>query len=242
MNRDIATSQVCRILAGVGAMTLVPYKIDARARIEVLAHGVNSQGQLVFTCLESDVVGFGDMPARMDVEKKAPEFSADIVASSVHALVEIRWGESDGRVRVGVIHLDRLFFHGVAGPVSFNFRELLPEAQQLCEVDGDEIAACEAVVLRGAVTLSHLVAVASAGMLNAYAVSARGNVLHTKHDEGIYVVDVNKDGVTLMEVAGFVVTTVEIPFVRTSPTFESLEKELAALSVEASARHVSMRI
>lgn len=156
---DRAASMAHRLLSGVGAASAVAYRHDPEHAIEVLAHGLTSDGDLVVALraeslpdgvLDQSSRGTGPTHVRLDVRREATEAHVRIVAATIHLLGRVDWLEDNVRraavasgflpaevalvagapgVLLGRVRSDRVLLHDASGVTPFPYAELVSRAQ-----------------------------------------------------------------------------------------------------------------
>lgn len=234
MHLDLASNLAGRILAGAGSMTLVTYKEAQPRRLEVLAHGITEEGELIVVCEDA---AWGIREVRVDVAKQAPEFGARIVAGTAHAVGEIEWLEEG----VGKLQLGPLFVHTGEGALPFATDAVLARASQLSEVDADALTARE---MFGEVLEPQV-----AGLIDAIVAGAIAGS-HTldpavctcpEHHGQVHVVDISEVGLVLMQSLAVGTRVVFVPFAEPARGFAQLLREIEQLAIDVAVWQVACR-
>ncbi|MDU0479634.1 hypothetical protein QVA66_10320 [Staphylococcus chromogenes] len=234
MRFELASNLACRILAGAGSMTLTNYQDEHPRTAEVLAHGLNEEGELIVVCEDA---AWGMREVRVDVEKQAPEFHARIVAGTAHALGEIEWLEEG----VGKLQLGPLFVHSGDGSLPFSTPEMLNRAQHLSEVDVDELTARE---LFGDVLHEQapaLIDAIAAGEIPGSHVLDPATCACPEHLGQVYVVDICEVGVVLMQTLALGTRVAFVPLEAPARGFEQLLAQFEQLSIDVAVWQVACR-
>lgn len=234
-----ARSQVARILAGAGDMSFVAYELDPGHRYEVVAHGLDDLGRLMISCRADEVLLLESVRVRIDVVTKSPEFEANIISSSMHALGILEWTEFVGHYRIGTIRLDHLVLHQFARPLPFLFEELVEEARMLPEVATDILGAREVVGMLGDTHLATLVAASVRNELPGGEAMVTELRCCPDHRERIYVVDICEFGITVLQTTKDKLITAFIAFDQPAFSLENLATQVAHLAAIAATRQAS---
>lgn len=152
---DRAASMAHRLLSGVGVATAVAYRHDPEHTVDVLAHGLTDDGDLV-VALRADALPEGVLDARggstgpthvrLDVRREATEARVRIVAATVHLLGRVEWLEDHVSrvaaasgflpadvalvagapgVLLGRVRSERVLLHDASGVTPFPYAELV---------------------------------------------------------------------------------------------------------------------
>lgn len=158
ISREIweARSASCahRILAGAGAASVVAYREEPTLTLTAVAHGLASDGNFVIATIE-DIPEMGEdsaMDVRVSIDKKAPDPSVEVMASSVHFLGQAQWLTSAQRIEavasgclpervaevaavrggnLAIVHTDRVLLHDCGGATPLPYRHLVDGQEKI---------------------------------------------------------------------------------------------------------------
>lgn len=249
--RDRAAAVAHRLLTGAGVASLVAYRIDPDRSIEVLAHGVDSDGTLVVALatdlLPADAV---DQDVRMDVRREATEATVRITSASIHLLGRLTLLAPDevaalredeqltgtaalllahgpAELRWARVSTERVLLRDATGVTPFARTEVVSERDAFPSPD-QEINAHEAVAT--GTDLQALVRAVVAGALPGRVQSDRPSPPACEHtDDRVFCVDVDGLGVNLMHAGPERTTVVFVPFDAEVTDLGSLRAAVAAL-------------
>ncbi len=218
-----AVSLAQRLLSGAGRASLLAYDLLPSVEASALAHGLSRTGELLVACIADDEIPATTwertpLRVRFDIVKQAPEWSARITACALHLLGTLEWLTGDVRDqyladgvspwlaelakapggRLGVVRTDRVLMHDCAGVTPLAFEELADEPA----FPGADLE-WEARELVGGLSLAEvdeLLDAAASGWSAAtvLAGSSAGGCPHLERQ--VYCVDIDRTGLTLMEV------------------------------------------
>ncbi|HZK32826.1 MAG TPA: hypothetical protein VFC72_07965 [Corynebacterium sp.] len=242
-----AASLARRILAGAGALSLVPYAIDPDSYLSVLAHGVDEQGRFIVAVTAREAEQTGDAPVRIDGIKKALELDVDILIASIHALAQVTWlevGEAapgfglapSAEIRLGVLEADTLYVRAPHGTTRCEFAEVLAGAD-LLEVDAlNGLDAREQVARLSDSQLSELLDGVAAGTVSGQLLSEHSRPVCAAHRDRIWVADIDARGLVLLHAGAEQTTTTLLHFAEPVSSLPDLAWALNTLAFQTSAR------
>lgn len=252
-----AVSLARRMLAGAGRASLLAYDLAPGAEAAALAHGLSRTGELLVAGIGDDEIPATTwertpLRVRFDIIKEAPEWSVRITAAAVHLLGVLEWCEGDVRDRyladgvpsrlaelatapggrLGVIRTDRVLLHDCAGVTPLAFEELADDVAAYPDADL-EWEARELVARLTPADLDSLLAAAAAGWSAAtvLAGSSAGGCSHMGRQ--VFCVDVDRTGLTLMEVEPGFAAVVVFGFAEPADSNEELADRLHQLLASA---------
>ncbi|MFN8120429.1 MAG: hypothetical protein U0R67_12780 [Micropruina glycogenica] len=223
--RERSLSLARRLLAGAGRASLVAYDLAPLVEAGALSHGLSAHGDLVVACLtdrEIPVTTWNSTPlrVRLDVVKEAPEWEVRITACAVHLLGELEWLAGDliedylteaaldpqlvelataPGGRLGVVRSDRVLVHDIAGVLPFAYDEVV-ECRGSYPDSDQEWTAREVLGQLPVAQLTGLAYAVASGFVPGVTLSVRDEAA-CPHTEGhVFVVDVDRSGLTLMSV------------------------------------------
>lgn len=219
-----AVSLAQRLLSGAGRASLLAYDLDPATEAAALVHGLGRTGELLVAGIADDQIPATTwvrtpLRVRLDIVKEAPEWSARITACALHLLGTLEWLTDDARDRqlaagvspwlaelasapggrLGVVRTERVLLHDCAGVTPLALTDLADGPEAFPGVDA-EWAARELVGGLSPAQLDGLLETAASGWATAtvLASGATGGCPHRGRQ--VYCVDVDRTGLTLMEV------------------------------------------
>jgi hypothetical protein len=249
-----------RLLSGAGRASLLAYDLAPTTEASALAHGLSRTGELLVACIADDEIPATTwertpLRVRFDIVKEAPEWSARITACALHLLGTLEWLTDETRDRhladgvspwltelasspggrLGVVQTDRVLLHDCAGVTPLALEELadvpaFPGAEA-------EWEARDVVGRLSPAELDELLGAAASGWLAAtvLAGSSAGGCSHMQRQ--VYCVDVDRTGLTLMDVEPGRTAVVVLGFDQPADSIEELADGLHQL-LESAARSV----
>lgn len=248
-----AVSLARRLLAGSGRASLIAYDLAPAVEAAALVHGLSRSGELLVACLADDEIPATTwertpLRVRFDIVKEAPEWSVRITACALHLLGVLEWLPTELQAeriaeglpsrlaelasmpggRLGVIRTDRVLLHDCSGVTPLAFEEL---SDDVAAFPGVELE-WEAQELVSRLTLDErdeLLSAAAAGW-NAAAVLAGNSTGGCAHmGRQVFCVDIDRTGLTLMEVAPGFSAVVVFGFEQPADSIEELAEGLHQL-------------
>lgn len=257
-----AVSLAQRLLSGAGRASLLAYDLAPAAEASALAHGLSRTGQLLVACIADDQIPATTwertpLRVRFDILKEAPEWSARITACALHLLGTLEWLTDDARAeqlaegvspwlaelasapggRLGVVRTDRVLLHDCAGVTPLAMEELA-DAPAFPGADA-EWEARELVGRLSFAELDELLGAAVAGWSAAtvLAGSSAGGCSHLQRQ--VFCVDVDRTGLTLMDVEPGRTAVVVLSFDQPADSIEELADGLHRLLESAAGQRAS---
>lgn len=269
---EYGTSLGCRILAGAGALTLAPFRVDPTAIIPALAHRVDERGRLLVMCPAADAEFVGDAEVRLDGTKKAPELFIDITVASLHGLGRVTWldaadvtpaatdtttatatapfGPVPESCVIGVVELDKVLLHGPCGVATLDPHTIAAAASTAHRPFADHEFDARDIV--GRLTPGQLSALLSDVLVervpgfpcSEFEIRERVAAAAVQATPGSapWIADVDPAGITLATMHHNRLTSVFVNFPEPVHTLDDLAGAVAALAARTSARHASPRI
>lgn len=137
-----------RLLGGAGSASFVAYRHDAHSDIDVLAHGLTTDGRLVVATVDDveHLRAQGASDIRLDLRREATEARVRILAATAHLLGTLEVLSDDARTdqlvarlfpqdvalvasaptaTVGIVHTDRVLLHDAGGVTPMAMADLL---------------------------------------------------------------------------------------------------------------------
>ncbi|WP_428536391.1 hypothetical protein [Propionicimonas sp.] len=256
--RARSVSLVHRLLSGAGRASVVAYDLAPVVEAEAITHALSDVGELMVACVADEDVPLstgGQLPVRvrMDVVKEAPEWSVRITACAAHLLGVLEWLDGDVRDsyltgaglparmvelasarggRLGIVRTERVLLHDATGvtPVPFDeIADLAVSATPSFPDADDEWAARELFARLSPSDVSDLLDAAAAGWDAAFPLSVReqGGCPHL--DGQVFCVDVDSNGLTVMDVDSGLTTVVLFTFDTPAKSVEELADRLGQL-------------
>lgn len=257
-----AVSLARRLLAGAGRVSLVAYDL-ASVEACALIHGLSREGELLVAGIADE-----DVPAttwdrtplrvRLDIVKEAPEWTVRITACALHLLGTLEWLSDEARDeylidgvspamaeiasapggRLGVVRTDRVLLHDCSGVTPLLFEELSDESAAFPGA-ASEWAARDLVAQLSPTELDDLMQAAAAGWdgTAVLAGSSTGSCAHVGRQ--VFCVDIDRTGLTLMEVAPGFTAVVVFGFEQPVDSTEELAEGLHQLLESAAAQRAS---
>lgn len=247
-----AVSLAQRLLSGAGRASLLAYDLAPGAEAAALGHGLSRTGELVVACVADDEIPATTwertpLRVRMDIVKEAPEWSARITACALHLLGTLEWLTDEARDqrladgvspwlaelasspggRLGVVRTDRVLLHDCAGVTPLAMEELA-DAPAFPSAEA-EWEARELVGRLSTTELDELLDAAASGWSAATVLigSSAGGCSHMQRQ--VYYVDVDRTGLTLMDVEPGRTTVVVLGFDQPADSIEELADGLHQL-------------
>lgn len=231
-----------RILAGSGAMTLVPYRIDPTRQVPVVLHGVDAAGRIIVVCHSDDAQDLPDAEVRVDCVKKALELSTNITVASLHGLGQLTWlpaGEAVAglgldpapHLRFGVVELEQAHLHWPCGATMVRIAELGTLSNE--KVADSEWEIRDALDSLGSTRLASLHTEVLTGLADGEVLNDREQTLCHQHRHNVWVGDVDEQGVMLI---GSGTERISVTFVRFPERAASAEGIPAAVASLARAQ------
>ncbi len=249
-----AVSLARRLLGGAGRASLVAYDLAPVVEASALVHGMSRAGELLVAGIADDEVPATTwertpLRVRFDVIKEAPEWAVRITACAVHLLGVLEWLTDDVRDRylaegglsprlaelaaapggrLGVVRTDRVLLHDCAGVTPLAFEELADELAAFPDAE-QEWAAHDLVARLAPDELDGLLIAAAAGW-NAATILAGNSTGGCPHmGREVYCVDVDRTGITLMEVEPGLAAVVVFTFDQPADSIEELAEGIHQL-------------
>lgn len=253
--RDRAETVAHRLLTGTGLASVVAYRLDPDASLDVFVHGVTSTGSLV-VALPADALPDGHvLDVRMDVRREATEALVRITSASLHLLGQLTWltadevaalagdrrlpdtarllADSTG-VRWARVTSDRVLMHDASGVTPFDYATAAA-ARTTFPSPSDELDAHDVVRTEADHALAAICRAVVDGTLPGRVQSERpspGNVCD--HTAGrVFCVDVDHLGINLMHVGGERTTVVFAPFTTKVTGLDDLATQVRSLATRA---------
>lgn len=258
--RDRAETVAHRLLTGTGLASIVAYRLDPDASLDVFVHGVTSTGSLV-VALPTDALTTGALPAghvldvRMDVRREATEAAVRITSASLHLLGQLTWltadevaalggdrrlpdtarllADSPG-VRWARVTSDRVVMHDASGVTPFDYARAAV-ARTTFPSPSEELDAHDVVRTEANHALAAICRAVVDGTLPGRVQSDRpspGNVCDHTADR-VFCVDVDHLGINLMHVGGERTTVVFASFAERVTGLADLATQVGALAARA---------
>lgn len=258
-----AVSLARRLLAGAGRASLIAYDLAPSVEAAALVHGLSREGELLVAGIADDEIPVTTwertpLRVRFDIVKEAPEWSVRITSCALHLLGMLEWLPDDLRDeyladglspamaelagapggRLGIVRTDRVLLHDCSGVTPLAFEELADEPAVFPSAAA-EWEARDLVARLSQHELDELLTAAAAGW-DAAAVlagSSTGGCAHMGRQ--IFCVDIDRTGLTLMEVAPGLTAVVVFGFEEPADSMEELADGLHQLLESATDQRAS---
>lgn len=224
-----ATSLARRLLSGAGVPSLFGYAPGPSGTCEAVWHGLNSRGELLVAAIDTfdnPLTAASELEpinVRLDIVKESPEWAARITACAIHLLGTLEWlpdavaagylAEADFNPlvaevaalpggRLGRIRTERVVLHDSAGIAPMPFAEVLASAapSEVFPSVAQELPAREAVGNLSQAELTELFVLADDGWDAALPLTAQSVTTCPSLHGRVLCVDVDRTGLTLMQV------------------------------------------
>lgn len=260
-----AASLALRLLSGAGVPSLFGYAPGPSGGCETLWHGLSSRGELLVAAVDtfdSPITAAPELEpinVRLDVVKESPEWAARITACALHLLGTLEWLPQDVAAahlaevdvnplvveaaampggRLGVIHTDRVVLHDSAGVTPMPFADVVASAAPagIFPAPADELAAREEMGSLSQADLTALFVLANDDWDAALPLTAQPvTTCPTLHGR-VLCVDVDRTGLTLMQVDAVGTRTVLFAFERPVGSLGELSDRIGRLAACARVR------
>lgn len=251
-----ATSLAERMLSGGAVAGIVAWRLDAE--YDMVAHGLLPTGDLVVAlrprpgCLLRSLSAGVPVDVRVDLFRHAQVITLDVVAASLHLLGELTFLREDDATRdrgwlpervadlaaldgtrLGVIEANRLLVHDNRGVTPLNWNDAVRPQP---DFPRDDLATFDAVWSWGEAALELLCDSVRAGLIPGE-VSARAHKNRPCPHvvDRVFLVDVDRTGITLMQVTAEEQVTIFLAFSEAPETLTELEASVAALMEDSGA-------
>ena len=253
-----ATSLAERMLSGGAVAGIVAWRLDVE--YDMVAHGLLPSDDLVIALrprpgspLESLLAGVR-VDVRVDLFRHAQVITLDVVAASLHMLGELTLlreedvtralerGWLPERVadlaalegtRLGIVEANRLLVHDNRGVTPLNWNDAVRPQP---DFPRDDLATFEVVWAWGEAALELLCDSVRAGLIPGEASARAHKNRPCAHVVGrVFLVDVDRTGITLMQVTAEEQVTIFLAFSEAPKTLVELEASVAALMEDSGA-------
>lgn len=253
--RDRATTVAHRLLTGAGLANVVAYRIDPDHSLDVLAHGVSSNGMLVVAMAPTALPDGHVHAVRMDVRREATEATVRITSASIHLLGQFTWLSREEvtalahderlpqstrmltetpTVRWARVSTDRVVLHDASGVTPFDYATAAADRATF-PTPTQELAAHDVVRTEAEHDLAAICRAVADGTLPGRVQSDRpspGNVCEHTADR-VFCVDVDDLGINLMHVGRERTAVVFAPFTGKVAGLDDLATEVRSLVTRA---------